>query len=50
MRWDFAVRTVVSSAERVADVVERVCDWETARRRVCGILMVGLDGMKCCVN
>lgn len=30
--WDFARWTVASRADRVAEMVERVWDWETARR------------------
>jgi hypothetical protein len=33
---------VVSRARRVRAVVERVCDWEMARRRVCDILVMDL--------
>ena len=40
MDWEEAFLVVDSRDARVAVVVERVWDWETAKRRVCGISAV----------
>ena len=48
MDWAAAFWAVVSRAPRVRAVLERVCDWETPRRRVCGILGVGGVWMRGC--
>jgi hypothetical protein len=45
MPKDAALLVVDSSAERVLESVERVCDWETARVRFCGILELGDDSL-----
>ena len=42
MDWEAAFLVVVSRASRVAEVVERVWDWEVARRRVCGIMRLSV--------